>query len=261
VLQYLYQAGAAMTETIAGTGLPAPESRVPTKACIVCGEPIPRSAKLCTHCKSNQAAWRNEVQYWAGVAGLFTVIATGLTFTTNIALQLWQRIFGQEISIANLDPFGRTVAWNVTQSPISVRLIKIISEAPKYDLVWDVFQLVEPNKELLVGPKRESPLELQGIAKSWQGLLRDMFGREPGPYALLDANTLVEVKKNWHTDKYVPTFLMPDSETYEEARRFLKTELQTFECKATVTFQRMADGSSGSVEVPCKGTFRFRSQL
>jgi hypothetical protein len=185
------------------------------------------------------------------MAGIITIITTGLTFSANLALQMLQRVVGHEVSVANLDPFGRTVVWNVTQSPVSIHLVKITSAAPRNDLEWDVFQTVEPNKELT--------LQLQQIAESsWHGLLGEMFGQKPGAYVKLDEITFEEVKKSWHTDKYVPTFLMADSEEFARAKRFLKTELQTFDCNATVTFRRLADGSSSSVDVPCKGTFRFR---
>jgi hypothetical protein len=58
----------------------------PRKQCIACQESILLNATLCTHCKSDQAAWRNELRYWAGVVGVFALIASGVAFTTSITV-------------------------------------------------------------------------------------------------------------------------------------------------------------------------------
>ena len=64
------------------------------QVCIACREPIEKGATVCKVCKSDQANWRNELKYWAGVVGVLTLIASGIAFTTNVGFQAWQRIFG-----------------------------------------------------------------------------------------------------------------------------------------------------------------------
>jgi hypothetical protein len=48
------------------------QANVWTKACIACREPILPDATLCIYCKSDQSPWRNELRYWAAVAGIFS---------------------------------------------------------------------------------------------------------------------------------------------------------------------------------------------
>jgi hypothetical protein len=225
---------------------------VTQKKCIACRQLILVDATLCVHCKSDQSPWRNELRYFAGVAGIFTLIASGLAFTTSLGFQIWQRIFGHELAITNVDPFGRTVVWNLTGNPIYLRTINITSEYPKNDLVWEVHQTIPANKEVDV----ELTKVVQG---SWYGLPGELFGRAPLEYAQLDQSTFEAVKQNQLTDKYVPTFLMPNSESYTQLTRVMRNRFQTFECKTNVVFIRLSDGSTGSVNVPCKGAFRLRS--
>src|SRR5262245_24997156 len=122
-----------------GSSLPA------SVLCIACLKAIPLGARICTNCDSFQADWRNEVKYWAGVAGIITLIASGLVFTADLGSRLWRRIFGYEIAVTNMDPFGKTVVWNLTSSAIHLRTVAINSAMPKTDLVWEVHQSIPAN--------------------------------------------------------------------------------------------------------------------
>jgi hypothetical protein len=237
---------------MSNSSIAAPSEHVITKACIACRQPILKDATLCTFCKSEQSQWRNELRYWAGVAGIFTLIASGLAFTTNFGFQIWQRMFGHELAITNMDPFGKTVVLNLTAKPIYIRTVNISSRYPKDDLVWEVHQIIPANKELNI--------DLMAIAeKNWYGFPAQIFGQPPAEYAQLDQSTFEDVEHNRLTDRYVPTFLMPASESYTQLKRVLRDRLRTFECSASVTFERLSDGSDSLINVPCQGAFRFRS--
>jgi hypothetical protein len=117
--------------------------------------------------------------------------------------------------------------------------------------VWEIHQTIPTGERLNI--------ELLKIAEaSWYGPLAEMFGRAPAEYAQLESSEFEDLKRNMQTDKYVPTFLMPDSESYFQLYRFLKSRFRTFDCKASAKFIRLSDGSNGSIDVPCKGAFRLR---
>lgn len=229
-----------------------PNEAGPTmKKCVACAEPISPEASLCKHCKSDQARWRNELKFWAGVTGVITLIASGLVFTANLGFDLWQRATGREIAITNLDPFGETVAWNLSSRPIVLTTVTIVSTAPENRLVWEVHDSIAANGRL--------PIDLMKIAgKSWHGPL-EKFGKMPGEYAQVEPAVFEDLKKNRLTDKYIPTYFMPNSATYAQSRQALGDKLQTFDCTISIGFIRLWDGSTSSIDVPCKAAFRFRA--
>ena len=223
------------------------------QSCVACREPILRGAAVCKICKSDQAKWRNELKYWAGVAGILTLVASGIAFTTSLGFQLWQRVFGHEVTITNIDPFGQTVVWNLTGNPIEIKTISIVSVTPRNNLVWEVHKTIQANTKDEI-----SLLEVAG--KSWYDLPGEMFGKAPAGYAKVELADFEQLKQNMLTDKYVPTFLMPESASYAQLKKELGAGFQSFYCTISVGFTRLLDGSSSSFELPCKGVFRYRKQ-
>lgn len=251
MLQPLRHAAPQLTGSYMSDGQDGVPPDITEKSCIACGEPIALSATLCRQCKSDQSSWRNELRYWASTAGIFALIASGATFTANLGTQIWQRLFRSEISITNLDPFGATTAWNLTNSPIYLRTINVNAVSPRNDLVWEVHQTIPANETVRI--------DLLRVAKeSWYGLPGELFGQTPAEYIHPDATLFGELIHSRHTAEYVPTFLKPDSESFVQLKRFVQTDFPTFECQAKVTFVRLSDGSSGSIDVPCRGAFRAR---
>jgi hypothetical protein len=225
---------------------------VATKRCVACKEPIPDDATLCKVCKSDQSRWRNELKYWGGVAGVITLVASGIAFTTGLAYQAWQRLFGTEIAAAEIDPFGKTVLWNLTDDPIYLKTIDVRSSEPKVDVVWDIYQTV--------AARSDAPIELMKIASdTMHGTIGERYGRPSGNYAHLDDATLQSLKKNEKTDTFVATFLVRDGVTATQLRRNYKEQFRTFDCSITVNFMRLRGGSSSAVDLPCIGTFRLRT--
>lgn len=237
------------------TNLDFPGQTLPagTQSCIACREPILSGATVCKTCKSDQAQWRNELKYWAGVVGVFTLVASGVAFTASVGFQAWQRLFGHEITVTNVDPFGQTVVWNLTPNPIEIKTISITSAAPKNNLVWEVHKTIAANA------KDEISL-LDVAAKSWYDLPGDMFGKAPAAYAKVSPADFESLRKNMFTDKYVPTFLMPESASFAQLKKELGSGFQNFDCTISVAYSRLLDGSSSSASLPCKGVFRLRKQ-
>jgi hypothetical protein len=238
----------AQTDDHNGPNVPS----VGTKRCIACKDPIPNDATLCKVCKSDQSNWRNELKYWGGVAGVIALVASGIAFTTGLAYQAWQRLFGSEIAAAEIDPFGTTVLWNLTDDPIYLKTISVRSSEPKVDVAWDVYKTV--------AAKSDAPIELMKIAAdTMHGTIGEPYGKPPGDYAHLDDATLQSLKKNERTDKFVATFLVRDGLTATQLKRNYKEQFRTFDCSITVDFMRLRGGSSSAVDLPCIGTFRLRT--
>jgi hypothetical protein len=61
--------------------LKSPENS--TKPCIYCGSSIPLSAKLCSVCKSYQSKLRNNLVYFAGIAGLISLLGSAFVYIVS----------------------------------------------------------------------------------------------------------------------------------------------------------------------------------
>jgi hypothetical protein len=56
----------------------APKDTTSTKPCVACRQPIPSGSSLCSVCKSYQDSWRNQLQYFAGIATLVALTVSAL---------------------------------------------------------------------------------------------------------------------------------------------------------------------------------------
>lgn len=223
-----------------------------TKPCIACGEPIQPNATICKECSSDQSRWRIELKYWAGVAGIITLVASGIAFTANLGSQLLRRWLGHEIAVANFDSFGKTVVWNLTGKPVYLKTIRVVSAAPKNDLVWDVYQSIRANSSI--------DIELAKVAeRTWRPPQQGMFGKSAAAYAELEEGDFDRLKKNEMRDQYVPAFLSSDGETYAQVNRFLGAKFRSFPCTATIDYVALENSLASSQNVPCVGVFRQRS--
>ena len=102
---------------------------------------------------------------------------------------------------------------------------------------------------------------MEVAGKSWYDLPGEMYGKAPGAYAKVEATDFQKLKQSFYTDKFVPTFLMPDSASYSQLEKELGAKFQSFDCTIAIAFTRLLDGSSSSFNLPCKGVFRYRKQV
>ena len=195
---------------------PADESSLAAVRCIACGVSIAAGANICPTCRSYQHWWRNEIQFWAGVVGLATLIASGLVFTGDLADKLRKRWFGQEIVVSELNIFGKTIVWeSFPESPIHLNNFHIITEAPRHHLTWHVNQTIDRSafKTVCLGD----------IAKAtWGGIEAQWFGEKPGSITSLDKKLFADLQKNRHYDKYVPSLYLSDSVDLDQFKKFLR---------------------------------------
>jgi hypothetical protein len=58
--------------------------------CVACRQEIPVGASLCSQCKSYQRAWKNHLQYSAGIATLVVLIVTASSWLyLNVIKAIW----------------------------------------------------------------------------------------------------------------------------------------------------------------------------
>jgi hypothetical protein len=89
-----------------------------TKPCAYCGSPIPRSAILCSVCKSYQSTWRNNFAYWAGFAGLIGLLGSAVAYIISELPSLRKVIaWNDELQVVE---FGATDTRNFTVSANNV---------------------------------------------------------------------------------------------------------------------------------------------
>ena len=60
----------------------------PQRKCIECALVIPEAAKICTHCDSHQAPWKNRLKLLSALTGLATVVTAALTYTVTMLPEL-----------------------------------------------------------------------------------------------------------------------------------------------------------------------------
>ena len=63
------------------------------KNCIACGGEMNSGASLCQSCGSSQSFWRNELRYWAAVAGVFSIVAATIGYSINAGPEIRKTLF------------------------------------------------------------------------------------------------------------------------------------------------------------------------
>ena len=89
--------------------------------CVECGEIIPASARICSHCGSHQRRWRNEILFASTLVGIASVTVTALAFLISIwpevrAVVAWT----DEIEVVEFDGLGTIVIANRGDGPVYI---------------------------------------------------------------------------------------------------------------------------------------------
>jgi len=96
--------------------------------CRECGLEILATARICGYCESYQSHWRNELRYFANIAGIFTVIGTAAFFSITLAPSMRQSLFWKDhIEVVKVDGHVVTVA---NAGDGNVFLFEVVLEGP-----------------------------------------------------------------------------------------------------------------------------------
>jgi hypothetical protein len=129
--------------------------------CRECGMQVLPDARVCGYCESYQARWRNELRYFANIAGIFTVIGTAIFFSISLAPTLDQALFWtDEIAVLRVDGGNMTLA---NAGDGKVFIYEVIFRVPGDDpLVHAVNDTLSPGTILQIEGGGFSLLEFDG---------------------------------------------------------------------------------------------------
>jgi len=225
---------------------------IETRNCIACGHQISKAAKVCNECGAHQEPWRNEVKYWAGVAGLITLIGSGLAFSFASTKAGIDYLWPAKPVISEANTFGKLSIVNMSNQNVWVKHLSIRSEKPRHDLRWDIGHVIEPHK------LDESDLVILSKAQ-FAGLSRELFGQKQGTYAnKIDAKTLAEILDNQHREKYVPVFLLQDGTEHGQVARVFGNSIGSVQCTADLTIVFAESQASHVLPIQCVGFIKNR---
>jgi hypothetical protein len=228
--------------------------------CIACKQPIERGATLCQKCSSYQTKWRNEIKYWSGIAGLLTLIATGIAFAGNNVLLLYDRLSPPDLLVSEFNSFGKTALWNGSRQNVWVTHLQVKSNKPYFDVEWPIYTTIKSNTPLVQDMIDES-------AKSIFGSNREIFAKRPGDYAVQpdkDLISMIEGNNNDVMKQFVPAFLDADGTDYRQIEQNHPTRYE-FSCVADLEYIYTSSisifgsrNSAKNLSIPCVGMMRHR---
>lgn len=211
-----------------------------------------RGATLCTTCESDQSIWRNELKYWSGIVGLITLVVSGATFSLNFGREAWQKIFGQTLAIADFSSTDILRVWNISNTDVWIKQIKIKSDGPSYQ-----FGITT---SLVIKPKEVGDLNYRDAAISqWEGTVAGLLRSGFSDYA---TDMTPEERDHMRNDllpaknMFVPDFLYRDGPEYAEIKGIHGGALFTFPCTIEIEHTNAGDASSEVTDIPCVGTLR-----
>jgi hypothetical protein len=232
---------------------PAAPPAAETKPCISCGAALNRSARVCTVCKEYQEGWRNEFKYWAGVAGLLTLVGSGITFSWSAIKAGKDYQFPPAPVVAEMNTFGNLSVLNVSGQTLWLRNLAVKSSNPGSDLHWELGAIVKP-RELIDIPL--TPLS----AAQFADLSKDLYGQKHGAYAVsLDPVTEQQIMANQHRLRYTAVYLRAEGPEDMQVKRFLeKTPPPSFTCTAALQVMYADSQRYKDVSIPCVGYIKNR---
>ena len=134
---------------------------VDNKKCSVCKHDIPPTASLCSICRSYQQRWKNELQYYSGIAALLVLFLSASSWLIGRASAYFQR---DDIRVISCNTLGAAVIANRGKAEVFISNLLLWMPGRKSD--WEAPTL-DINEGLPSGQflKRQFPASrLQGPA-------------------------------------------------------------------------------------------------
>jgi hypothetical protein len=224
-----------------------------TKRCRACGAEIAAAAYICPGCKEYQRPWRSELRFWAGIASLITLIASGLAFSFASMKLVKEYFYPSALLVAEMNSFGGLSFANMSGQNVWIKHVHVTSKNPTHDLVWDLAHILKP-QELYT-------IDLVQLSNSqFRGLTREMFGFPQATYATrLTKDQLAAIKGNMNKaqQEFVTAYLLQDGPEHKQVKTFLGDLATAVECTAEVSY--MYFGSDRVLTVPCIGVIKQRA--
>lgn len=223
--------------------------------CRYCGENMANGASLCKTCNSYQRPWRNDLRYWSGIAGLITLIVSGLTFSLELSTNLYDRLFGADLAVSDFKTSNVARLWNTATVDIWVTGVRFDSSGPTYSVSEPTSLMIENSK---VGE-----IDLHSLfLKAFKGKLRDQLARA-GDYATdltIGERSRISEDLLPEKDLVAPDFILRDGPEHRHLKEIHKADLFGFPCTFVITYRRADDSADRAFDVPCFGTLRRLKQ-
>lgn len=101
------------------------------RKCIECALEIPEAAKICTHCDSHQAPWKNRLKLLSALTGLATVITAALTYTVTMLPELRKSVaWKDDVEILQFTSRRGLSLRNTGDGAVFVSHLSIVAKRP-----------------------------------------------------------------------------------------------------------------------------------
>jgi hypothetical protein len=225
-----------------------------TKPCNACGKDRHYDARICPECKEYQTPWRNELRYWAAIAGFIAILSSGTVFVIGVLKSAWDYYCPPALLVLDYDTFGDITFVNSSNQFVFVKYLQIRAVYPGQTIPftprWDTNQSIEPSKS-----GKTSLLKL--AEGRFRGLEKSIFGEVPGPYAqkLPDTEKATIFAYKRHSD-YVPAFLKKDGAEYRHLVADIGQNITAFECITEISYIYLKNRSERTMKLPCIGVIK-----
>ena len=197
-------------------------------SCIACKSEIVAGAVMCPICKSHQSRWKNQLYYFATIAGAITVFITMLTYIVSTWPEIRKTLFWRDIvDVTQLDSMGKLVIYNAGDGKIFVSHLTWRSERSKSTGVIFINDTVE-NRGFLVHDLNKAKVDMSKwrtasfSQKAWVTLNND--------YGLLKSDCI-----QWH-------IYHPDDPGFMLIKAYHEDSFRAVPIDATLYFHSGRDG-------------------
>lgn len=230
--------------------------------CIYCKKNIAIGATLCSECGSIQRPWKNELKYWSGVIGFFTVLASGAIFMLNFGTKTINHLLIPKIIVTDIDSISKSTLWNSSENRVFINGIEVSTTDDdnkasttgndNVELYWNISSFVEPGKTL--------DFYLSDLSKKqMQGRLRTLYSTDciDNHVNWCDKQDFNSLRKSGEFKyEYMINFLYKNGQTYKFLSGKERSSLCHIPCKMKLIFT-INTGSEITMKIPCVGIATF----
>ena len=228
------------TSEIKATEQPTHESCL----CVACKNSIPTDASLCPVCKSHQANWKNQLQYFAGLAVLIVLIFSGSSWLYLEARKAIKAIwYYDEVRVISCNTLRSAVVLN--RGDGDVFLSHMLLYMPGRSSAWAAkrldFEEVLPKDKFM---RREFPPAKISDNAEW---IRNL---DPVKF-----QNLIEIASNGNSCFEFVFFELSDS-FLSELRQMAGAGLNTFEVAGYLEYRGQKSDAATRVSITGVGVLR-----
>jgi hypothetical protein len=228
-----------------------------TGQCIACREQLAAGAAICSKCREYQSRWRNELKYWAAMAGIIALAGSAVIVATGYLKSAKNYIWPADIVVLDYDTFGDLSMVNPTSQNVLVKYLYVRSGIPdhpfQWDVRWDINSVIEPKRPLKIRLPTLAAEQFRGESKS-------IFGNSQGKYAQglnkTDEKAVLQYERN---DKYVPAFLSSQGVEYRQVKDDIGPQITSFPCKAQLNYVFLDNQTERTMEISCIAVVKHRT--